>query len=348
MSSEGKEYDDLTVISGISDKRQQWLRESLDVHTFQDLSALSAHKIEAQLKADQIKLGVITRKDIEGWIVEARKKAIVQANEDESSPGPEELGTPEIGGEANTPPAGEGEWEWCGAFLVEFRERRVEGQVKEREITVEQRKIDRRGIWLEDDKDKNSIVIEGEQLYPWMLEQLGETIWQAPEEERPAQAPPTEVSLVEHLPVENQPPEASPSEPLPMAVKVTQIRAFQPPDTEAPIGVGEPRRPFDGLLNKDKPFALEVDFELIEPDAAAIAGGQIPYTASFYAHKIAGASISLGDTEPDTLVTGKTSYAVVLPKAALPPGTYRLGVVVELRGRPPIINHLEVPMVQVI
>ena len=42
MNSTDKDYDDLTRIPGIKNKRQQLLRQSLNVHTFLDLANLPA------------------------------------------------------------------------------------------------------------------------------------------------------------------------------------------------------------------------------------------------------------------------------------------------------------------
>ena len=53
-NSNNKEYDDLTVITGIKEARQRWLRKSLKVCTYADLAALSEDQIAAQAKSERL------------------------------------------------------------------------------------------------------------------------------------------------------------------------------------------------------------------------------------------------------------------------------------------------------
>jgi hypothetical protein len=347
MNSTDRDYDDLTLISGIANKRQQLLRQSLNIRTFLDLANLSIAEIEAAFKA---KGQIVSRDTIEQWQRGARELAAA------AQPAPQQvadLANIESGREANASPE-EGEWEWFGAFIVDFRALKVGGQVKERQIRVEQRKIDKKGTWLEDNKIKNSIPIEGERLYQWMLEQLGEKAWPEPEQERLTQAtsaevPPAKPPSIEPSPVEVPPTELPPTETPRMRVEVTQIRAFQPPDIDTPSGIGEANQPFVGLLKSGEPFALEVAFRLPGPAAADLVTRETTYLANFYARKMATRiSTSVGDTEVDRLAPGKVSYTARLPEVILQPGTYHLGVLVKLRTRPPSMNYLEAPRLEVV
>jgi hypothetical protein len=348
MNSTDKDYDDLTLIPGVGKKRQQLLRQSLNVRTFRDFANLPAAKIEAAFKAEG---QIISRDMIDQWIAQAKELA---ADAQPVSPQVVKLADVGTGREANSP-ADEAEWEWLAAFLVEFRALNVEGQVKERQIRVEQRKIDKKGSWLEDDKKNNNpILIEGERLYQWMVEQLDEKVWPKPEEDRLTQSPPAEAPSakppsVEPSPVEVQPPESSPIETPRIRVEVTQIRAFQPPDIDTPSAIGEANQPFLGRLKGGEPLALEVAFRLPEPDIVGLVIRETAYLANFYVSNWdTSVSTSVGDTEIDRLAPGKVSYTARLPKVTLQPGTYRLGVLVKLRTRPPSINYLESPQLVVV
>jgi hypothetical protein len=348
MNSTNKDYDNLTLIAGIGDKRQQLLRQSLHVRTFLDLANLPAAKIEAAFKAEG---QIISRDMIDQWIAQAKELA---ANAQPVSPQgvtSADIGT---GREANSPAEG-GEWEWLAAFLVEFRALTVEGHVKERQIRVEQRKIDKKGSWLEDDKKNNHpIFIEGERLYQWMVEQLGEKMWPTPEEERLTQSPPAEAPAAkppsgEPSPVEGQPPASSPTEIPRIRVEVTQIRAFQPPDIDTPSAIGEANQPFLGRLKGGEPLALEVAFRLPEPEIVGLVTRETAYLANFYVcNWDTNVTTSVGDTEMDRLAPGKVSYTARLPQVTFQSGTYRLGVLVKLRTSPPSINYLESPQLVVV
>ena len=347
MNSTDKDYDDLTLIPGIGDKRQQLFRQSLNVRTFLDFANLPATEIEAAFKAE----GQIVSHDmIEQWIAQAKDYADAA-----QLVSPQGMESADIDTGREAAPAEEGEWEWLAAFLVEFRTLKVEGQVKERQIRVEQRKIDKKGSWLEDDKKNNNpIPIAGERLYQWMVEQLSEKVWPKPEEERLTQSPLAEAPSakppsVEPSAIEVQPPESSPIETPRIKVEVTQIRAFQPPDIDTPSAIGEANQPFLGRLKGGEPLALEVAFRLPEPGVVGLISRGTAYLANFYVRNWdTNVSISVGDTDIDHLTPGKVAYMARLPQITLQPGAYRLGVLVKLHTRPPSINYLESPQLVVV
>lgn len=143
--------DDLTAISGIGAVREKVLRESLDVRTFQDLAALSVDEIESQFKAEGQS---VSRDLIKQWIAAARELAVATVAEPSNSP------------------SSESEWESAATFVVEFQERE-EGE--ERRTRVHH---------MEEDVDAEWPDVGSEQLYRWMLEQLGEPVPELPKEVR--------------------------------------------------------------------------------------------------------------------------------------------------------------------
>lgn len=313
MNLSNREGDDLTTIKGIGPARQQWLRESLGVRTFQDLTALSADEIESQLKAEG---QVTSRRKIDGWLAQARKLA---ATAHSSSRRVGELATA-AGGTANSPPE-EGEWQPFASFVVEFQARQIKGRAAEQRTTVHYMEADRSKMWP---------GIEGERLCRWMLGQLGEEAQRRTESE------------------EESPVEARLAAVSPMTVEIIQIQAFQPPQTETPVGIGRAGQPFSGFVRSDEPFALEISFALAGPAAAEVAKKQVTYRAQFYAHnRSTDERTHLGDTKAAALVVGKVSYTATLPKASLQRGVYRLWALVTLLSRPPRIGHLEMPLLQV-
>jgi hypothetical protein len=324
MNSRDRECDDLTEISGIAAKRQQLLRQSLDVRTYSDLVNLPVEEIEKAFKA---KGWVITRNEIEQWQEKARELA-TKAN----------LSPPQVkevagaaGAEQNFVPARDGEWEPFASFVVEFETRQVDDH-EEKRTTVHYVEKDTGDTW----EGPNWPGLVSDQPCLWMLDQL---------EEKPQLQP----SSAEALLIEPSPVEAPPAEARPLPVEVIQIRAFQPPEVEKPTGIGEANQSFAGLLSGQEPFALEVDFALSEQAAADMAERSITYNARFYVRNLAtGTSTPLGDTDTAALVGGARSYTALLSKASLQTGIYRLGVLVKLRSSPPSVNYLEVPLLQVV
>ena len=125
MNSRDREHDDLTEISGIAAKRQQLLRQSLDVRTDSDLANLPAEEIEKAFKA---KGWVITQNDIEQWQEKAKELA---AKAHSSPPQAEDVAGAEVTGQ-NYAPAGEGEWEPFASFVVVFETRQVDDREEKR------------------------------------------------------------------------------------------------------------------------------------------------------------------------------------------------------------------------
>jgi hypothetical protein len=310
MNSSDRTGDDLTAIKGISEKRQYRLREEFGICTLQDLATISDEKIESVAKG----LRGVSSSTVKGWSVEARKELSSQ-RVIESAPA-------EAGEKANSP-ATEGEWKSVASFVGTFQVRQVKDGTKQR-IQVR---------YLEGDKywEEEWSGIESEQPWRWILDQLPKKVQQEPEHE-------------EKLQVETQP-----TATLPVTVEITQIQAFQPPETETPSVIGEAGQPFLGFLRSGEPFALKVCFALAETAAAEVAKRQVTYRAQFYARNLTTRERTLlGDTEPDTLVETQLSYTAVLPEATLQPGMYRLRVLVTLQDVRMVPGYLEVPLLQVV
>jgi hypothetical protein len=321
MNSDDRRYDDVTVIKGIREKRQRTLKEKFRVSTLQDLANISDETTKAVAKA----LNGVSAEMVRGWSVEAREKlslqrAVEQANSDPA-------------GEANSP-ATRGEWKSSASFVVVFQARQMQDGTRQQRVKAHHKEADRHAIWPHEGEEWPGL--ESTQPWEWMVEQLGERVEPVPtvEEEPPVEARPAE-----------SPPLAVPQ----ARLQVTQIRAFQPAQAETPIGTGRAGDLFRGTVQGSEPFALEASFELVETTGAELARERGTYRAKFYArNRSTGECIHLNDTEPQPLVGNKSPHTAKLPGATLPPGNYKLQVLVQLECLPPILGYLEVPLLQVV
>jgi hypothetical protein len=324
MNSNDNEYDDLTALANIGEARQKDIRAWFGAPTYQDYAALSASEVKARFK-DEGKL--FTLKDIEESIADARERAQLPAQRNQW------VATSNV--TANTP-TGEKGWEYIAAFVVEFKARKVEGIEKEREINARPLEITKDGTWGDVTGEKPTVV-EGEELYQWMLGQVREEVPAEPEK-----APRIE-------PEEEAPAEEKPAEAPPVRLKITEVRAFQPPEIEIPAATGKAGKPFNGFLREGEPFKIQVSFDLLGPGADDLTKKQIPYGAQFLTRKLPiGGRAVLGDTEPDTLSEGQRSYTAELAEVSLAPGIYHLRALARLQSTPPIGDFLEVPLLQVV
>lgn len=98
--------DDLTVIKGIKETRQQLLRKALNIHTYDALAEASAAVVLAAFRAEG---QPVTLASVEAWIAEAARLASTRAAQKR---------------EASKPSSAGDEWQPLGLFFVEFQGRR--------------------------------------------------------------------------------------------------------------------------------------------------------------------------------------------------------------------------------
>lgn len=298
MKSSENAYDDLTVIGGIGAVRQRWLRESLHVHTYKDLAALTADEIETQLKADGRQIppqGVI-----EKWLVRAHELA---ANDDEPLAVEVEPGDDKAVGEANLLTREDG-WKPLASFVIEFQARELDGQAEECRTAVHHMEADNGTIWP---------GVESDLLCPWILDQIRDD---------PRLGPPKHGDA-----------KASPRKELSVKIRILEVRVFQPSGSDTAIhtvgaGVG-----FEGSVKGNEPLRFEVDFELTGPAASKAAAKQITCIAQCYAYSKANkTSVHLGDSEPVCCEEKRFDYTLALPEITLQEGDYRLWILVTHGG----------------
>jgi hypothetical protein len=313
--------DDLTVLKGISGKRQRTLREKFRVSTLQDLAAISDAKAKAVAKG----LNGVSAEMVKGWSAEAREKLSLQGAVEQANSDP--------AGEANAP-ATPGEWKSSASFVVVFQARQMQDGMRQQRVKVHHKEADRHAIWPHEGEKWPGLG--SAQPWEWMVEQLGETVHPVPTVEG---KPPIGARAAE------SPPPAGPQ----ARLQVTQIRAFQPAQAETPIGTGRAGDLFRGTVRGSEPFALEASFELVETTGAELARERGTYRAKFYArNRSTGECIHLNDTEPQALVGNKSPHIAKLPSVTLSPGNYKLQVLVQLECLPPILGYLEVPLLHVV
>ncbi|HEY9834281.1 MAG TPA: hypothetical protein V6D26_27260 [Stenomitos sp.] len=352
-----KKSDDLTRIKGIGITKQKWLRELLNIHTFQDLAKLSVDEVESRLK----KQGhTVSKSEIQGWIAQSQALATADLSSQqlvESSDREEEqclnLPTQEnelsqhvmalADAEAEKPldcsnQESESYQQVIGAahaadkvnvspFIPQdewqtFASFRVEFQSRTIEGQGEEQRTSIH--YIEANKCQNWSEIGADQLQEWMLEQISEQMCQSIAAESPLAA-------------------------LPITLEITQIRAFQPHQTSRPMVVEKGNRVFPRPLSREAPFALEVGFNLTGLTALHLTNKQVGYYAQFHVrNRMTGEVTHVGDTEPATLTKGQLSYTAVLNEIMLEPGVYRLQAVVKLQCVPATLGSFKVPLLQVV
>lgn len=361
--------DDLRKINGIGETRQPFIRQEFGVRTYREFAALTPTKVVTRFH--NLGQHFVTLAQVEKWQAEAIRLATAKETQHKGIADMitenDEAENTLVGGhqnpgvigelahrkivEANDLPAGNGNWVCLHrAFIVEFWVRKFDDQVQDREVRVRMRKINEDGFWLENGDDKEpSKIIAGEQLYRWMVQQLGEQSWSEPTTPSPTQAPPLQPPPVEPLQVEALPIQLSPVQTSPAKIKIIQIRAFQPPDAEKSIGIGQTGQSFQGVIGSGKPFSLEVSFSLTGEGVSDLAQKPANLKAQFYTRRNStGEKLHLGDAQPEVFVQGQSFYTARLAQAILPPGTYRLQALVTFQAWSITPGFLEAPFLRVV
>jgi hypothetical protein len=313
MEATMRAYDDLCTIRGIGPARQRWLRNSFKIGTYEGLAGLSVDQIETQLKADG---QIASRAAIKGWLAEAQKLAGQDTGHSSSRKNPS---AKPVNHAANSIAREDG-WEPFASFVIEFQARRAEGKVQETRTAIHH---------IESDTDTQWLGIESRQVCQWMVNQLPAAVREQGQEAQPRPKPA--------------------KRPVAEKLQITQARVLQPPQTSQHALRFETGQTFEGAVQGDHPFALEVDFELDVAAAARKAKGPIECCARSFAYEVNRRDrISLGETELVALEAGQPSYTLTLPQATLQHGTYRLWVVVTPKKTKFVHpGYVEVPAFQV-
>ena len=248
------------------------------------------------------------------WLDQAQKLAAKNTSASEPALGGEVEARRRVNSIVN-----EDGWKPFASFVVEFQSRTLEGRAEELRTAIHHIETDTGAKWP---------GITSEQPVRWMLGQVTEKVRQVSEASKTT---------------------AQPVERLAARIEITQVRAFQPPQADTPVGFASNSQTFEGQVKGGEPFALEIGFRLIGPTASHVASMQPTRTVRSYAYdRSTGKSQHLGDAQPDCLDDSSLAYTARLPKASLPAGSYRLWVLAAIQPAVAVPDYLEVPLVQVI
>jgi len=321
MDTQPKNHDDLTQITGIGEARQLRLQQSLGVQTFQDLAELPAAEIQADLKAGGLSA---SRNTIKSWQAEARQHISSTKQTTQT------LVKPEVH-EKRSILAHEGQWETAAAFIVEFQDYCRAGKKETQRTKIHHVQSGKEKVWSS---------TEGQELMHWMLSQP----------EGKPQPVPTAKTINRATPgAATTSPAKQDQVGVSVNLPVTQVKAYQPLTTSTPIIVDQTCQLFPRGLRGDEPFALEASFEF--EDALQLANHKPPvqFEVGFSVdNRSTGANIHLGTTKPKELEKAQASYAARLDELVLPPGIYRLQVLVTMLTTPRMLSFLEIPLLQVV
>jgi hypothetical protein len=321
VGSNDRQRDDLTVINGISPPRQDRLNEEFGVYTLGALATVTNETAKSVAKA----ITGVSLNMVKDWRAKAQKEL-------SSRPVTEEEET-DTNDEAKSPVT-ESEWKSFASFVVVVQARQMKDGTREQRIKVHHRETDKQRVWPDEDDEWPGMT--STQPWEWIVAQVGET-----EEVVPG--------AKERAPAEPKSAESPPARVPQTKIVVTTIHAYQPPDAEAPVGVGRAGELFRGTVRGSEPFALEASFELIETTGAEVAKERGSYRAKFYArNRSTGERIYLNDTQPEPLSGNKSHHTAKLPIVTLPRGNYKLQVLVTLQDPLSALGFLEVPMLQVV
>ena len=352
-TGKGKDINEFAKIENLEPSMRQWLRETFQVVTLKDLANLSVNPVFFRLE-DEDK--GIPRREVESWIAQAKEFV-----------------------------AGETSWQTFATFVVSLQSRQIGEQIDQRTIAY-YLEADKRKIWsgiehdgvcklmldqlepespmspllqakaietsestLEDDSDSSTDLVsksttDGES-------DLGET-HEASEV----------VAEGELAPESESPPDEEMEEPV--RLEITQLKVCQPLEieetetegaeaedieTEKIMVVDTTKRLLPGKLPKEKPFDVEVTFQLLGKGALELTKQPFTYHTEIYGHnRVTRKDLTVGQVSVGTLVDGELIYKSRFPEVTLPEaGPYHLQIITRLEGASVGPDLLELPFVQV-
>lgn len=328
--SSQRRHDILSAIKGIGEATERSLNESLGVRTYEDLAACSIDDIEAGLKSSGRNT---SRNQIEEWLAQARELAGIPTRlprrgerpgrEQESAERQSEFG--EVG------------WKPIATFVVEFQSRTDGNGVEEQRTMCQQHETAKEETWP---------GIDCQRTCEWMLAQIEEHPTPL-SEERPSLEMPT-VAVPVSAATEEPSADARSAGSPPVTVEVTQVRAFQPLESETPRAVATAGGSFSGVVTGDEPVSFEVSFQIAGPAAMEIAECYSGFTAEVFAiNRRNSVRERFSAPGPGSITVNESSYTMVLPESTLPSGMYRLECIATLEGAPPAKGYLNVPFLRV-
>ena len=131
---------------------------------------------------------------------------------------------------------------------------------------------------------------------------------------------------------------------------ISDLRIFQPPPNPLPIELYQPSLMFPSPVKSNLPFTLELQFGIQEQDQEVLAqvGQAVTYTIECYARSLVGKEVvTLGKLDPQELQVQQRPYLASLPAISLPPGIFRLQLLLNLQGIGAFPAYFEVPVLQV-
>lgn len=320
MDTQETLLDDLTRIKGIGLTRQEWLRNVFQVRTYQDLACLSLEQLETQLKAEK---QIASRREITAWLDRAQELAATVPNRQcvaaVSSDHPEPA-QPLVHDISAT------DWQVYARFVVEFQT--YADKVRSAREQLYRTVANQLDLATDRSLDSQSWSgLQSEPLSTWLQEQVHK-------QSQPA------------APVE---PQLAVKAALAAYVQIKQARLFQPPSVQTPRLLYPILPGSQAVITGSDSFALDIVFELRGAMADDLLAAQSLYRAQFYLINLAtNAAVHLDQPCVASLTAAQLSYVVRLHCTALLPGLYRLHVLLSLESRPPVIDYVEVPLLQVI
>ncbi|MDJ0702923.1 MAG: hypothetical protein QNJ46_06540 [Leptolyngbyaceae cyanobacterium MO_188.B28] len=348
-----KAINEFAKIENLEPAIRQWLRETFQVVTLKDLANLSVNQVFFRLE-DEGK--GVPRSEVEGWVAQAQEFV------------------------AEVTP-----WQTFATFVVSLQSRRVGGQIDQRTIAY-YLEADQRKIWSGIDYNGVCKLMLDQlgpdfQMSPLLQSEANETLESTTEEDsdtstvdvsettadRESDLGETNerVELVaegEFAPESDSLPDMEEEDPV--RLEITQLKVCQPLKAEETVPEGAEdedaesaknivvdvtKRLLPGELPKEKPFDLEVTFQLSGDRAIELTKQAFPYHTEVYGqNRMTMQKLKLGQATVGTLVDGKLTYICRLPEVTLSEaGPYRLQVIAQLEGAPVSPDFLELPFVQV-
>ena len=299
--------ESLDSIEGLDVPTQQYLQERLGIQSLQDLAQASAEDIEAALRGSDVAISMETAISL----IDNAQQLLGSA-------------------EATV-------WQTRVSFLLKFQTRIVEGSQQEQIYAVCQDSDEAKATFPE---------IDGKAAQDWMVQEYQRFASSSASENLPDDENVTlsmsasdesvhqaNVAIVSYPPSPED--ESFPTTELSLSLNVLKVSLFQPPGARIPIILSNGVHSLPRPLMAREMFDFEIFFELPEMVNTPLPA-PVKYQIEGFAKSLdsSGSIISLGESQPTGLRDYESYYETLLPDVSLPPGLYRVQLLINFSGAP--------------
>lgn len=314
----------LDRIKDIDPAREKWLNEQ-GIETYAHLAAADPSWIYAQLKNTD--KPPVSLKKIQGWIEEAKRIT--------ATPSPPEapVTLPPVDPQSRNTVTEDG-WNEFASFYISYQHKHANEDTPLRTQIVYRTYADH----IEENDNQQWDGIQGDDLCQWIMRHVATIMEKNPL----ATVPPNIPSTAEAAEIIA----AQPTKPSEISIVSLLVR-----DPVGGFAIATAGESFNGIAHAKQPLTFDFNLKYRLPyseEAATVETGDCHLSCYIYAIPSNKLVLQQQKKFRQTLESGQTNDTVIMGITELPAGLYRIRAIATLDNQTPVLNIIDIPLLQII